>query len=215
MKKHVAIVAGGDALHLPQLTNYPLIDVWVGCDFGAYLLVEAGLPVDLAIGDFDSVTPTQLATIKDVAKSVQSFSVEKDKSDLELAIDAVLPLEPASLTLFGVTGGRLDHELTNIFLMERLKKAGVPVTIIDEHHQIDLFLPGTHVIKDDKVFHNYSLLALSETVTGVTLKHAYYPLTAKTLTRGDSLTLSNKKVKDALVLTFDHGVLLMIRTDLT
>lgn len=215
MKKHVAIVAGGDPFHLPQLSNYPLIDTWIGCDYGAYLLVEAGLPVDIAIGDFDSVTPAQLAVIKKEAASVQAFPVEKDKSDLELAIDVVQTLNVASLTLFGVTGGRLDHELSNIFLMERLKKAGLPIAIIDEHHQIDLFLPGVHVIKDDKVFQNYSFLALSDTVEGVTLENAYYPLTDATITRGDSLTLSNKKVKDDLILTFRQGVLLVIRTDLT
>ena len=43
-------------------------DFLLGVDRGAYFLIENGISPDMAIGDFDSVTHSQLARIKEESK---------------------------------------------------------------------------------------------------------------------------------------------------
>ena len=49
---NIAILAGGDSTLLPKDH-----DVYVGVDGGCLKLLEQGLPLDIAVGDFDSVVP--------------------------------------------------------------------------------------------------------------------------------------------------------------
>lgn len=52
---NIAILAGGDSTLLPKDH-----DVYVGVDGGCLKLLEQGLPFDIAVGDFDSVSETDL-----------------------------------------------------------------------------------------------------------------------------------------------------------
>ena len=53
---NIAILAGGDSTLLPRDH-----DVYVGVDGGCLKLLEQGLPLDIAVGDFDSVSETDCA----------------------------------------------------------------------------------------------------------------------------------------------------------
>ncbi|MGT2911489.1 thiamine diphosphokinase [Streptococcus cameli] len=125
----IAIFAGGD-LDLLQ-TDF---DVFVGVDAGSLFVLEHQLPLDLAIGDFDSVSEHQLRVIRQQAKEVLQAPAEKNDTDLELALKTVFSRYPkATVTVFGALGGRLDHYLSNLFLasepdlspfMEQIELAG-------------------------------------------------------------------------------------------
>ena len=109
---NIAILAGGDSALLPRDH-----DVYVGVDSGCLKLLEQGLPLDMAVGDFDSVSETDLNNIKAQAKQVVQSVPEKNDTDLELALKAVFDAYPdAAVTVYGAFGGRLDHFLSNIFL---------------------------------------------------------------------------------------------------
>ena len=49
----IAILAGGDSTLLPKDQ-----ELYVGVDGGCLKLLEQGLPLDIAVGDFDSVSET-------------------------------------------------------------------------------------------------------------------------------------------------------------
>lgn len=109
---NIAILAGGDCTLL--LRDH---DVYVGVDGGCLKLLEQGLPLDMAVGDFDSVSENDLNNIKVQAKQVVQSVPEKNDTDLELALKAVFDAYPnAAVTVYGAFGGRLDHFLSNIFL---------------------------------------------------------------------------------------------------
>ena len=76
----IAILAGGDSALLPKDH-----DVYVGVDGGCLKLLEKGLPLDIAVGDFDSVSETDLRQIQTQAKQVIQSIPEKNDTDLELA----------------------------------------------------------------------------------------------------------------------------------
>ena len=109
---NIAILAGGDSTLLPKDH-----DVYVGVDGGCLKLLEKGLPLDIAVGDFDSVSETDLRQIRTQAKQVVQSVPEKNDTDLELALKATFEVYPeAAVTVYGAFGGRLDHFLSNIFL---------------------------------------------------------------------------------------------------
>nr|WP_295348868.1 thiamine diphosphokinase [uncultured Streptococcus sp.] len=109
---NIAILAGGDCTLLQRDH-----DVYVGVDGGCLKLLEQGLPLDMAVGDFDSVSETDLNNIKAQAKQVVQSVPEKNDTDLELALKAVFEEDPtARVSIYGAFGGRLDHFLSNIFL---------------------------------------------------------------------------------------------------
>ena len=55
----IALFAGGDLTELNRD-----FDIFVGVDRGAFYLLKQGLPLDLAVGDFDSVSDEELLRIK-------------------------------------------------------------------------------------------------------------------------------------------------------
>ena len=63
----VAVFAGGQLLDFS--TEF---DIFVGVDRGSLFLLENHLPLDFAVGDFDSVSKDELQRIK--TKAVKSLS---------------------------------------------------------------------------------------------------------------------------------------------
>ncbi|MEY8463393.1 thiamine diphosphokinase [Streptococcus merionis] len=106
------VLAGG------PLTDFPRdFDAYAGVDAGALKLVEMNLPLDLAVGDFDSISDEEFETVKRSAKRLVAASSHKDDTDLEMAVKAICKDDPeAHLTIYGALGGRMDHSLSSIFL---------------------------------------------------------------------------------------------------
>ena len=56
---------------------------------------------------------------------------EKDETDTDLAVRSALRAGFHTAHVLGATGGRLDHELSNIHLMRAAKDAGLFMEIYD------------------------------------------------------------------------------------
>ena len=85
------------------------------------------MPVDLVVGDLDSVDPAALdAAVADGAV-VERHPAAKDATDLELALDAAVDRGATAVLVVGVGGGRLDHFLGNVLLLASPRYAHVRV----------------------------------------------------------------------------------------
>lgn len=209
----IAIVAGGPKEELPLLDAYQSnIDFWIGADDGALALLEQNIPIDLAIGDFDSVSNSDLERIKRLSNHCKVYPIEKDETDLELALDEALNLDPEMLYLFGVTAGRLDHELVNIQQLYRLLMKQVEAFIIDKHHEISMYKPGSYEVEQSDCFPYISFIPFSPIVKELTLKGFYYPLNRSDITWGSTLCMSNQILQDPSTFSFTDGILLMIKS---
>ncbi|GEN55738.1 thiamine diphosphokinase [Halolactibacillus alkaliphilus] len=202
------IVAGGPEVLLPDLTQ-ETIDIWIGCDRGCHYILKAHLALDLAIGDFDSVSEDILEEIKQEAKSVIVYPSDKDDSDLELAIKAVDLKAGDQMVFYGVTGGRLDHAWVNVGLLKRLAMQGFQVKMVDAHHKVSFYLPGHYTLYRQSEDY-LSLLPLTAKVTGVSLTGFKYPLKHAVLTEGSSLSLSNQLIEPYGSISFQSGILMVI-----
>ncbi len=66
-------------------------DVVIGADRGALALANHGIYPDVAIGDFDSVTESELNQIRSCSKHYQDFdAIDKDYTDTELAFHTAI-----------------------------------------------------------------------------------------------------------------------------
>lgn len=109
---NIALFVGGE---LDWFTTD--FDYFVGVDRAALDLLAKGLPLDLAIGDFDSVSEQEFEIVQSQSSHCITAPAEKDDTDTELALKTVFEDFPeAKVTVFGAFGGRMDHTLSNLFL---------------------------------------------------------------------------------------------------
>lgn len=208
--KRVVIFAGGelseDFLHLIDEEDYI-----IGADRGALFLVTHGITPDIAVGDFDSVTPENFRIIQAGSKeTITCDPLDKDLTDGEMALDLALNTQPDSILLMGVTGTRMDHTLAGIQMMIRALQRQVDCSVIDANNYITL--TGSYIEVPDRGYTYVSLLPLTPEVTGITLEGFLYPLTDATLKMGQSLAVSNRLSEPVGTVTIRSGLLLIIQS---
>lgn len=148
---------------------------------------KAGLRPDAVIGDADSGGEAETESAVNIR-----LPREKDISDLQACLDYGLDQGASDFVLFGCSGGRPDHFLANVFLLEYLFRNSARGVLADEFGEIYFHAPGTRTFRDPGGFRYLSVLALSGEVTGVTLEGLKYPLCNAVLRRASTLGLSNE-----------------------
>lgn len=168
------------------------------------------------VGDFDTVSSEVLTWYRQFPQIIwQTHQPEKDATDTELAMEAARQAGCTKVILLGATGGRLDHELSNIQLLN-LYSDVMQTEILDEKNRITLLRSGEsglvqRVFDKNKLYGKYvSFVPLSENVSGITLTGFKYPLTQKDITIGSSLCISNEVLEEKAMITFTRGTLLCI-----
>src|SRR5699024_1988554 len=141
----VSISRNGEINHVPDLVLYSQdIDAWIGADRCVLSLMELEIHVRCALGDFDSIDNNQKKTVEQNADVLEIHPPEKDKTDLEIALQKAISLEPDTIYLFGVTGGRLDHALINLQLLHKMIHNNIRGMIIDKWNEVEMAVPGTY-----------------------------------------------------------------------
>lgn len=184
----------------------------IGVDRGALKLIEKGIELDVAIGDFDSVTNKELQTIRDTVKKVVELPTEKDVTDCEAAIEHAVKKGCRVIHLYGVTGARFDHQFATIVLLLKYAKQDVKIIIIDNQNRMEILTAGEHVFSVDKAKRYISFFSFEETVKNLEVDHVKYPLKGYDLSADDSLCVSNEPLKNLINISFDSGYLLVVQS---
>lgn len=210
---NIGIVGNGPIETLPDLNKYgDKIDLWIGADRGALHLINFQLPVTYAVGDFDSINNEEKLRIKENVYTFEEHPAEKDETDLELALEKAFLEKPSTIYLFGLTGGRLDHELINIQTLYLILKKGIKGIIIDRINHLELTFPGEHIIKRDPTYPYISFIPFTQEVEGLSLTNFKYPLQSKTIHWGTTLCISNELISNNGTFLFEKGILLVVKS---
>jgi thiamine pyrophosphokinase len=209
MSDTVVVFAGGPAPSVSTAASLPADARVVAADSGAEHALALGLRVDVAVGDFDSITPAGLAQLQRDDVRIDRYPTAKDATDLELALDAAMSLRPRRILIIGGTGGRLDHLLAELLLLGAETYAGP---------ELDALLgPATiHVVRRQRVLTGrtgelISLLALHGPAVGVATEGFEYALRGETLAAGSSRGISNLFAQPEAHISLQRGVLLAVR----
>lgn len=173
-------------------------DLIVGVDGGCKVITK--YPIDVAFGDFDSLD------IKIEAKKIYRYSPQKDETDLELAIET-LKAEVDEFIIYNATGGRLDHFLANLKLLERYPDLNI--TIIDEYNTIKCINEGVYNIKKSK-YKYFSLIPCTN--ANVSITNALYEIEKKDVLATDVYTVSNQLKDGEATIIVHKGLLYLIQS---
>lgn len=209
----VVIIGNGPVSSIPHLKTYENeVDIWIGADRGALTLVNQGIKVDYALGDFDSVSVKEKEAIFKHASHSDVHPSMKDETDLEIALNKAYDLNAEKIYLFGITGGRLDHALVNIQLLYSMINQGVQGVIVDMSNKIEMKKPGTHMILRDDHYSYVSFVPFTEVVKNISLIDFAYPLENYDLHWGSTRLISNELKLSSGKVSFEEGLLLFIQS---
>lgn len=195
-------------------------DTVVCADSGLNTAYRLGMPVHYFMGDFDSVSPEILEAYREgkVEGSEQCewvrYPKEKDYVDTQLVLEWILEKGADEITFLGATGGRLDHFLANINILMLALKQKVPAYIVDSCNRIRLTDSTLSIERQDMYGKYLSLLPLTSTVTGVTLRGLKYLIEDYTLEVGIARAISNEmdETSDKAEILLRTGVLIVVES---
>ena len=204
----VLVFAGGDRPRTGDLELARHFDLVIAADSGLEHARALGVPVDVVVGDLDSVDPAVLDAAVADGVTVERHPSAKDATDLELALDAAVDRDATEVLVVGVGGGRLDHFLGNVLLLAspRYRHVHVVARIADAsatvvHERVELSgTPGAMC----------SLLPLGGSAVGVVTDGLRYPLRRETLPAGTTRGVSNEFLGARATVAVDDGVLLAV-----
>ena len=206
----VVVVAGGHPVRTPS-SGLPPATVVIAADGGVDRARALGLVVDVAVGDFDSVTPTGLADAEARGARIERHPAAKDATDLELALDAAIALVPARIVVVGSDSGRLDHLFGSLLLLADERYAGAEITALLGKSRIDV-VRGERALAGEPG-RLVSLLPVHGAAVDVTTDGLEFPLRAETMAAGTSRGTSNVFISREARVKVERGCLLVIQPD--
>lgn len=210
------ILVGGELHESPrirQLAGLSYRKIIAG-DSGLMWAYRLGIVPDQMLGDFDSVSGSVLEYFLDKKIPHKEYPARKDYTDSELALSVALDQAGPGdkVVILGGLGGRLDHTLSNIFLLLRGEKENVDVLLCDGFNEVQL-IRGPSVTHWDPMpsIKYFSLIPFEGPARGVTLEGFSYPLDKGCLLPGYTLGNSNEVLEGGGTVTLEEGSLLVVR----
>lgn len=181
------VIIGGS-----EIRNYPLIrsyfrpgDFVIYCDCGLKHSDSLGVNPSLIIGDFDS------SPIPQDTSNVIILPVVKDDTDTIFAVKESIRRGFSKVLMIGVTGGREDMTLGNIYALLMLKRNGISAMIADDYNEMSIITAG-ETVRVSQGWRCFSLLNISGTASGITITGAKYPLNDADITPEFQYGISNE-----------------------
>ena len=200
------VIVGG-----AEIKNYALIrsyfrpgDFVIYCDCGLKHSDALGVSPSLIVGDFDS------HPMPEDSHNVIILPVVKDDTDTIFAVKEAISRGFSEVLMLGVTGGREDMTLGNIYALLMLKAHGVPAMIAGDFSEISIISAG-ETVKVSDIWRCFSLLNISGTASGITITGAKYPLDNGTITPEYQYGISNETLPGhEAEITLREGNLLLV-----
>ncbi len=177
-------------------------DLLIAADGGLAALEKLGIVPDVILGDFDSLgyAPT--------GDNVIRHPVEKDDTDMMLAIRLGLERGYRRFYLYGGAGGRLDHTLANLQALAFLATRGAAGYLFTDTETLTVIRNGAlHFAPQAAGL--LSVFAMGGPANGVSITGLQYQLQNGTLTPDRPLGVSNHFVGQKATVSVTTGMLLV------
>jgi thiamine pyrophosphokinase len=205
------VVSGGLTPDPAAVGPLPAGAFVIAADSGLEHAAALGLAVDVLVGDLDSASAPAVLAAEEAGVRIERHPVDKEATDLELALDYALARGATRVTVVSGGGGsRLDHHLAELVLLaaERFaplqldaRIAGARAVPVHAGEGVSLLgTPGAVL----------TLLALGGPAIGVVTAGLRWPLRAETLQPGSTRGVSNEIVAGPVRVRLSGGSLLVI-----
>jgi thiamine pyrophosphokinase len=203
------IFANGDFVPPADLAErLASADLVIAADGGSQHCRALNLRPRVVIGDLDSLDPQLLKDWETNGVRIISYPVDKDQTDLQLALLYAKDSGAKQVTVLGGLGKRWDHSIANLLLLANPQFNGMEIVFI--HGDQDLFVIQGKPRLVAKAGDRVSLLPLSGDVKGITTAGLKYPLNSESLLFGSSRGVSNVVINDDPQIEVQDGILLCV-----
>lgn len=160
----------------------------------------------ILIGDFDSAESSAVDWARAKNIPVEKYPVDKDLTDTQLALKRAIEIFGEHVAILtGAFGGRFDHLYSTIFTCAA---ANQKIFLADER-EIIFYLRGgeSAEVKFFQMPLAVSLLPITNTCAGVTIKNVRWELDGATLTQNFPYAVSNRVASDKISVGVESGTL--------
>ena len=185
-------------------------DLLIAADGGSAHFLTLGLNPHVLIGDFDSLSETDLERMASRGVEIIRHPAHKDFTDLELALQYAEARGVEEIWVYAALGARWDHTLANLLLPAAAALQKSCIVLIDGPHEIRLIRSGETLEVHGKQGDILSLIPLGGDAHGVSTADLEYPLTGETLFFGGTRGVSNVFLRDAASVRLERGLLLCV-----
>jgi len=207
----IVIFANGESnLDINDIGTIFPVDKIICANGGTKLALRFDITPDIIVGDLDSLTEDISKKFENKKIEWKIYPKEKDETDLELAVREAIKFNPQEIYFIGLLGGRIDHLLSNLFFLEKVKDMGIEPYVIDKNLNIYL-MKG----EEERIFwgdkgDTLSLIPLSDVVDGISLEGLKYPLQNEPLYRKLTRGISNEFLLPQAKIKTSEGTLFVI-----
>ncbi len=183
-------------------------DFIIAADGGTRHALALGRIPNVLIGDLDSVREEERRKLKESNAEVLQFPTDKNETDLELAIQHALTLNPQEIIILAALGGRLDQTLGNIALISDLRPSTFNLRLDDGLEEIFFCHEKNQFngANGDLV----SLIPWQGEATGIVTTGLKWPLQNEILYPHKTRGISNEMLNDMAAIQIKSGLLLII-----
>ena len=209
----VIVVSGGGPAPVVVRARLPEGAAVVAADSGVDTALTLGLHVDIAVGDFDSVSSAGLAAVEAAGAHVIRHPEAKDATDLVLALDVAAELlgdEPGEIVVVGAPAGRLDHLVAGILALAAPALARYTVRAHLGAATVHVVHGPGGVAVDAPVGATVTLLPVGGGTQAVRTEGLRYPLHREPLDAGTTRGVSNVVAADGARVEVGKGTLLVV-----
>ncbi len=170
-KRNILLVANGERPDDALVNRVrSRADFIIAVDGGLAHCHYYNIPPDRLIGDLDSCNPEQAATLTE--ENIIRVP-DQNQTDLQKALAYAQGLDPAGVMIIGALGGRADHSLANLIIVNNHEEEW-PLSIYDNRGCFTLLGEGRHTLEDPPGT-TISLFTLSG-AAGVRTRGLEYPV---------------------------------------
>ena len=203
-----AFIYTGGTVFPDNITEHPKgDDLRIAADSGYNNAKLLGEKIDILIGDFDSIGQMP----DDGGMEIQRVPAEKDLTDTQIALEVAVSKGADDIIIVGGLGGRLDHTLSTLAILEDMNERHIHGYITDGQSRAH-FIRSTSTLIARSAYKYLSLIATEEKVKGVSIDGCKYPLKNATLGRRMQYAVSNEITCNVALISVKKGGLYIIES---
>jgi thiamine pyrophosphokinase len=205
----IIIFANGELPDLEKARDLLLEDDFIiAADGGTRHALALGKTPNVVIGDLDSITKEERRKMEQSEVEIIQHPSDKNETDLELAIQHALTLNPEQIIILAALGGRLDQTLGNIALISDLRPSTFDLRLDDGIEEIFFCRDKCEIngTTGDLV----SLIPWQGEVTGIVTDSLKWPLQNETLYPNKTRGISNEMTRGTATVQIASGLLLVV-----
>jgi thiamine pyrophosphokinase len=207
--KRIIIFANGELPDLNKARRILHTDDYIICaDGGTQHALALAVQPDLIVGDMDSLEKEQFQRLQNAGVAIELYPRDKNETDLELAIQRAIELNPTQIIIIAALGGRLDQTLANISLLTDLRLSTFDVRLDDGVEEI--FICRDQVQVHGRSGDLVSLLPWQGAVSEVETMNLKWALHKEPLYPDKTRGISNEMIDNTASISIGSGLLLIV-----